>query len=178
MENQTPALLSKIIALLVEQWGIDQVKSSIEIISQDCSPLDYNDQIDHEADVTFKKERKSRSNTESRRTTTRVSAMKFFSSLDDVTGEKRRILGELAYNFDDKKFLPTLSDVRYFMSMIDIKSEDVRERVDAVKPIFNRLKQFSADQINRIAVRSSYLGRAELAPLSDAIKSVGRSRHE
>jgi hypothetical protein len=82
---------------------------------------------------------------------------------------------ELAIRFDRKQFLPSVSSVREFLLMIGERPSAIRDRSDAIRPVFEALSRLSPDHLEKIASSTIHSGPSQLGPISDAISAAAAS---
>ena len=97
-----------------------------------------------------------------------VAAMNF-----DV--ERRPVMSELAKRFQEKTFLPTFGDIRFFCESYGINVPASNSRAGSIPRVFKFMATMDRDEIQRIADYRRFSGPARLGPIADAIREHGRA---
>jgi len=156
-KNKYRRLLKELLSSLIKEWGYDEVKNTLEELN---------------IATTYGSDRQEGSI----RTTRKASAVNFVQREThrlEIPEERKTLLISVASQFDDKVFLPTVSDVRYFLEMHGQETHVILQRSKAFPNIFNVLLPMPYESLNTIIQGVAYSGPSELGPLSDAIKAAG-----
>jgi hypothetical protein len=101
----------------------------------------------------------------------RPSAIQYIERID-APGNRKEILRELASRFEDKKFLPTIGDVRSFFERRNIEhARTFHARNDVMPQLFEILLTLPDENLQQMLTDGNYAGPSRLGPLSDAIKA-------
>lgn len=155
-------LLASILAALVEEFGIDAVAGKLADISGATQGNPYPSKWQQDQSKTNKKK------------ITRFSGMKGMVEALPKEEKKRESLSVLAERFDEKRFLPTMGDVRHFVEMRG-GSVRAKQRADAARSLLLLLSSMSVENLQKIIEADSYSGPSQLGPLADAIKDASVS---
>jgi hypothetical protein len=93
----------------------------------------------------------------------------------DIAPDKREKLQRLAKRYRDRTFLPSMGDVRHFLSMHGDLSE-FRDRTAAARRVLTVASQMRNAELDATLVDESFAGPSKLGPLADAIKEAGSSQ--
>jgi hypothetical protein len=85
---------------------------------------------------------------------------------------KEAALRELAIRFDQKQFLPSVSDVREFLMMMGEQPGAIKDRSKAFGRLLKALSVLPPERLERLASSTLHSGPSQLGPLSDAISAV------
>jgi hypothetical protein len=91
-----------------------------------------------------------------------------------LAGDLSDIL-DLATKFDRKDFLPSIGDIREFLTMTGNSVEGVNSRTEGFRYLLPVLAQLPPERLKQLASSNSYSGPAQLGPLADAIRSTGEA---
>ena len=105
----------------------------------------------------------------------KVTAPLYIAKLD-LSHESCQPLTELAKKFEDKKFLPTIGEVRNFCILHGIDEPTSSSRVAAIPRVFGFLATMSTNDICAILASDKFSGPSRLAPIADAIRR--NAKHE
>lgn len=149
--------------LLIDEWGYDEVEAAIK----QFRPNDQN---------LFSLRQQSQATHSGHRPQRRSKPL----AVDQVehTGlpkQQEDLLREIARRFDLKQFLPSSSDVREFLLMMDQGPTIIRDRSDAFRKVLRALSVISMDRLEEIANSALHSGPSQLGPLSDAISAAATS---
>ena len=160
------SLLTKLLHLLVEEWGYDEVLRAL-------TRLPYLDG----RPITDSKAEKDRTHKGSRQRDHKSD--RFFATdqiiILEMPGDRKDVLLGVAAKFDRKEFLPNLSDIREFILMMGSNGESVRDRSDGFRRLLPILLELPLDRLEYIARSNRHSGPARLGPLADAIRSAGEA---
>lgn len=93
----------------------------------------------------------------------------------DTTPDRRERLQRLAERYRARTFLPSMGDVRHFLSMHGDFGE-FRDRSAAVRRVLAVASQMGSTELDATLADESFTGPSKLGPLADAIKEVGSSQ--
>lgn len=159
MNSERPALLANLVSLLLAEYGVEAVQKAVAEQTSD-ELLDRNRLVPRETSRSKK-----------------LSAADFVSRSQDANGAQHfGSLLELAQRYDRKEFLPSVGDVREFALMRDYPLTKVKDRSQAIRPLFSILQQLSTEKLDELLESPCFSGPATLEPLSDAIKERGAVR--
>jgi hypothetical protein len=152
--------LRRLLGALVSEWGYDEVSHTLELLRDDGSRI-----ISGSAETLDAPAGRSKKPYE------KPSAKDIVSKLD-VADARKAILMELADQFDSKRFLPGIGDVRYFLEMRGITSSGLTQRAETFRRVLKALLDTPSDKLQKLLTDMSHSGPSQLGPLSDAIKST------
>jgi hypothetical protein len=144
-------LLDDLLVALIRRWGHRVVRDHLEKLPEEGSPNGYN--------------RANRSDNQR--------AQSYVQKKADLPRSIRDLLLKLAERFDERKFLPTLPDVRSFLDLKGPGLSSMKTRGAAVPFVFRQLSMLPEAKLNSLLNDRSYAGPSQLGPLSEAIKSSG-----
>jgi hypothetical protein len=143
--------------VLVAEWGLEAVQRALLDVSM-RSPA----QIAPEASVEAPN--RSRKPTAIQR-----------AARVDAPPNRHEALIAIAAAFDEKKFLPTIGAVKEFLSMNHARPVALKDRLESFRHVLGILAGMPTADLQRILHEKRFSGPARLGPLSDAIRSAGRS---
>lgn len=149
-------LLQKLIDTLVDEWGPEEVQDAVTRASSSRAPRQP---------ALTKGQRVSPN------PTPRSTAAELVEKAS-IQDSKREPILVLANKFDNKEFLPRISDVREFIILTGQRPRAIKDRVDAFPVLLKLLNQLPIEQLQRIARVPSHSGPTQLGPISDAIALV------
>ncbi|HDR9267723.1 TPA: hypothetical protein QDB24_003194 [Burkholderia vietnamiensis] len=154
--NRRNKFLMQRLQLLIDEYGFDATLSVLhELAPGQSSGRRYGS---HSAEKAARNAR----------------AIGMVALVDAIEGEggKKALLHLLASRFDEKKFLPSVSDARSFMETYG-ETPKLKQRSEAVRPVFRLLTEMSAESLERIKSTDVSWGVSRLGPLADAIRDRG-----
>lgn len=155
------ATLRRLLTVLVSEWGYDEVVRSLESIRHDgAGSLSAVDSRPKAGGVEKVK-----------RPYVRPSALDVVRKLD-LAESRKSLLMELADQFDKKRFLPGIGDVRDFLEMRGTTAAGLTQRAEAFRRILNALLTTSDDRLQEMVRDALHSGPSQLGPLSDAIRAA------
>jgi hypothetical protein len=158
MHRPRKKLLEDLLSSILNEWGEQEV---LRVIAElQTSPLKKSSD-----------QRPSGANSQGR-SHQRPSAISIAQKAD-APAEKKRLLIDLASNFDHKSFLPTMPDIRHFLEMRGQELGVVKQRADAFRSVVKVMLAMSDEGLERLVRNIQHTGPSQLGPLSDAIKSTG-----
>ncbi len=147
-------LLMSLLAPLLREWGYVTVRQCLD-----------EAQTKHAKEDLSLAAHKRKSAKEYRR----PSAVDMTERLDAIVERKEPLLA-LAARFDAKTFLPTATDVRYFLEMRG-QPGPVKQRHDSFRRVLDVLLSMADDELILLQASGTHAGPTQLGPLSDAIKA-------
>lgn len=87
--------------------------------------------------------------------------------------ERRRLLGQLADQFERKTFLPASSDVREFLEMRGYEWRSGTPRNDGFRKVLDILLELTDEELKALLEGASHTALVRLGPLSDAMDEAG-----
>ncbi|MFL6845933.1 MAG: hypothetical protein ACJ8ER_13760 [Allosphingosinicella sp.] len=87
--------------------------------------------------------------------------------------DKKRVLLEMAIDFENKKYLPTISDARNHLEMLGLDGGAIKSRTESFKALLPILVDMPPEALERTRRRGGQGGPARLGPLADAIRESG-----
>ena len=100
----------------------------------------------------------------------RKSARGYATGMNVPSSQKERLL-TLAQRFEEKRFLPTASEIRNFFEAYGASSVKFRTRQNAIPSVLRFLSSLSDEKLDRIIKEGSFAGPSELGPIATAIKA-------
>jgi len=89
---------------------------------------------------------------------------------------QKQLIQQLAEQYDDKHFLPTSGDIRYFFEAHGEIAPLVKQRIDSFRRVLKLLSTMPEAALRKMIEDDSHSGPSRLGPLSDAIRGV-REQH-
>jgi hypothetical protein len=148
--------LVKLIRMLVEECGYTQVQKALSEVSG--------------TDVSSEREKVNREASRRKKPT----AVELVHKLT-IPDREREIILVIAGKFDRKEFLPSIVDIREFLSTRGEEPSGVKDRMDGFRRLLRLLSQLPREKLEGLANSSRYAGPAQLGPLSDAIRTTGEA---
>ena len=90
-------------------------------------------------------------------------------------GQKQLIL-QLAAKYDNREFLPTLGDIRYFFEVHGEIGQPGKQRSESFRKVLRLLCALPESGLRQMIDSDAHSGPSRLAPLSDAMRGVGEKR--
>ncbi len=151
------SLLIKLLQSLVEEWGPDEVFSTLEKVIGQAKHGSHRDLW-----PVASKTRRSQ----------RFAAMQLVEKLE-IQSDVKQPLTILANRFDDKDFLPSVADVREFIIMAGERPPTMKNRQESFRNLLRVLLRLPPDRLRQLAEAAGHSGPAQLGPISDAISAAG-----
>jgi hypothetical protein len=150
-------LLMNLVRVLVEEWGVDGVQRALKSMEQSTQSV-----LGREAPHSEPK------------SSVRIKPTAF-EQASRVRGQPvfRELLSEIAKQFDQKTFLPTIGDARHFLEMRGKEISPTVSRAEVFRKILDELEEMEVDELRIVAARARNSAPSQLAPLSKAIRSAG-----
>lgn len=148
---------------LIRRYGIERVDRSLREILRSTS----------QDEVRGGQSRVIASKTRARRSATTRSAPEYVAKMD-CDAEIRPAMSELAKRFQEKTFLPTLGDIRFFCEAYGI-DEPANSRAGSMPRVFRFMATLDRDEVQRIVDGQLFSGPSRLGPIADAIRANGRA---
>lgn len=157
-------LLNEVIRTLIQECGYERVFAALTRVSSQNQP---------ETHPAVEPRRKNSRRGGSRKTPKlRASEQLARASLPDP---HKAAIHDLALRFDHKQFLPSMADVREFLTMLGERPVPMKDRSDAFRQLLKALARLPTERIRAVASSGQYSGPSQLGPLSDAISAAGAS---
>ena len=167
MTSKRQGFLVKLIRMLVEEWGYDEVRKALAQLSDMGSGA-------HIASASRERAPQQPSPNREGNRSKKPTAVEQVTRLSTPDGEHQTLLA-IAAKFDRKEFLPSVGDIREFLAMMGADSGGMKDRLDGFRRLLPPLSQLPPDKLRRLASSTTYSGPAQLGPLSDAIRSTGEA---
>lgn len=164
--RQRNALLVRLIEVLVDEWGPEQVETTVhEVVAGGVSgPQETG---------THPAARSAGSR-----------ASRKFNAAEQVErlGEKeprRDVLLEIAEQYDRKQFLPSVADLREFLILSGERPSGIKDRTEGFRILLKVLLSMPTDRLRDVSSAAKHAGPSKLGPISDAISAAGeRMAHQ
>jgi hypothetical protein len=158
-------LLTEILQALVREWGRETVLIALDGLRADGTRISDDAEND------------SRPDRGKRRSKKKLSAVELVAKTNQPSS-RLELLMVIATKYDEKRFLPGVSDVREFLVMRGEKRRLIKDRSEGFRLFLEATKELPFDQLQHFATSSVFSGPSELAPLSDAISATGEARRQ
>ena len=89
---------------------------------------------------------------------------------------QKQLVQTLAIKFDNKHFLPTAGDIKYFFEVHGEAAPTVKQRSESFRRVLRVLSSLPEASLRKIIDDDAHSGPSSLAPLSDAMREVGAQR--
>lgn len=155
-------VLRSLVAVLVDEWGVDAVRVELEQLSASASGLKRQS------------EKIATAGAESR-TKEKPSALALATKVSLPPAQKQ-LVQDLAAKFDDKQFLPSAGDIKYFFEVHGETAPSAKQRSEAFRRVLRLLSSLPEASLRKIISDGLHGGPSSLAPLSDAMRDVGAKR--
>ncbi len=159
-------LLRSLLGVLVDEWGFEAVRKHLEEF-----------RTSGRAPSTGAKAVESERNNEARGKRTpekpTASTMAAKVSLPPV---QKQLVQLLAARYDNKHFLPTSGDIKYFFEVHGEAVPPVKQRSETFRRILRVLSSMPESALRKMIDTNAHSGPASLAPLSEAMRGVGEQR--
>lgn len=150
---------------LIAEWGIHAVQD------------EFNHAIRQIENGPAEGGTKSRQNRSLLQNKEREKFAAYLVKKQDISHKKKDILYVIAKKYDEKAFLPRLSDVRNFITMSGGDTKvNIKDRNSAFRVLLNLIENFSDKQLELLLQSADRSGPTRLAPISEAISSVSETR--
>jgi hypothetical protein len=153
-------LLKSLLSALVDEWGYKQVELALTQLVAEAGSGERGA-------ADFAKRPKT-SKTSKLRAIDQVSRA-------NVPEPQARLLEGLARRFDERRFLPSQSDVREFLLLLGERHAPIKDRSDSFRVILRKLLTLSLEHLDQLANSALHSGPSQLGPLSDAISAAASS---
>lgn len=155
-------LLRSLMVVLVDEWGIEAVRAEVERLS--TSGMSFERQAATTALAGAGGRTKDKPS---------ASALAAKASLPPA---QKQLVQDLASMFDEKRFLPSAGDIKYFFEVHGEVAPTVKQRSEAFRRILRLLSSLPEVALRKIISDGLHSGPSSLAPLSDAMRDVGAKR--
>jgi hypothetical protein len=156
-------LLHSLLRPILEEWGSKEVMNALMLLKSESNLFLEPDNIHPRPG----RESKARA---------RRPAVARYVSKESLDPENYELIQKLAESFNDKKFLPRMSDIRNFVEVHGNLSSNFKQRAEAVRPLVEILVDEPLANLRKIYEELHMSGPSELGPLSDAINHIGSHR--
>jgi hypothetical protein len=153
------ALLGRLLAALVDEWGYDAVNHAL-------------------AGLRARRDVLQRDSPEFRRSRNAKKAKPLAVeqvARAQLADPQRRILSDLAVRFDARRIFPSVADVREFLVVMGERPGGLKDRSDAFRELLHSLSKLPVDRLQHLVANARSAGPSRLGPLSEAISSLGDS---
>ena len=166
MPTSNKIILAELLQLIVRNWGKEAVLAELTQLGDD-EFMKGAAKVRSNAGAPAREPplRKTRS------------AVRQVEALNEA-GNRREALFLIATKYDEKKFLPALSDIREFLAMRSGERRSVKDRSQGFSLLLEVLKEMSPGHLDDLASSDNFSGPLQLAPLSNAIKAAGEARRD
>jgi hypothetical protein len=158
-------LLVELLQAMIREWGREAVLHAFDGLVEGA--------IGRESETL---ESSYRSDQKHRRSK-KPSAVQLVGKTNQPEG-RREFLMVIAAKYDEKRFLPTLGDVREFLAMTGDRKRPIKDRSEGFRLLLDSTKDLPLEQLEHLAASSVFSGPAQLGPLSDAIAASGEARRQ
>ena len=117
------------------------------------------------------------SSKQSRKTKISPSAIVYVEKMA-LPPEKAEIMAQVAHRFEERRFLPSIADVREFCRIHGVKLGKSASRASSIPRLFTFLAAMDTAGVTKVLENCSFSGPARLAPIADAIRSYSASRSQ
>lgn len=155
-------LLRSLLAALVDEWGVDTVRDELGRLS--AEPPGYERKREGIAVAGLGEQTKEKPN---------AAALAAKVSLPPT---QKQLVQDLAAKFDNKEFLPSAGDIKYFFEVHGEAIPPVKQRSEAFRRVLRLLSSLPEASLRKIITEGAHSGPSSLAPLSDAMRDVGAKR--
>jgi len=152
--KSSKALLTKLLRMLVDEWGHDEVAAAL-------ASTNASDSL-----------RSAENPPRSSKKRVRLTATEQIER-SALEGEQKEVLLQLAGRYDQKLFLPSVADVREFLIMMGVRPIDMKDRTQAFRVLLESLMRLPVARLQQLAQTALHSGPSELGPISDAITIAG-----
>ena len=107
----------------------------------------------------------------------KADAVDYVSKMD-LPPARRPAMTAAAEKFRERRFLPTIGDVRNFWQVHGVDGQPPKSRAAALPRVFRFLSTLEPDRIARMLDDGAFSGPARLGPIADAIRTMSRERFD
>jgi hypothetical protein len=159
-------LLRSILSVLVGEWGLETLHVELERLrtadrGSDLSGVRISDALGGMVRAT--------------RATEKPTAAMLADKVSLPPAQKE-LIRRLAIKFDNKHFLPTAGDVKYFFEVHGEAVPTVKQRSESFRRVLRVLSSLPESSLRKMIDDGAHSGPSSLAPLSDAMREVGTLR--
>jgi len=148
-------LLLELLSALVRHWGAEAVRHALEAV--EVREI-HTDPSGRASDLSARNQ--------SKRLTPRDVVAKL-----DIPEARKRVLSQLADQFERKQFLPSVGDIRNFLMMRGSDVPNLKQRSEAFKRVLVAISDLPDERLEKLAREGRHSGPSQLGPLSDAIQA-------
>ncbi|MCV3239294.1 hypothetical protein [Mesorhizobium sp. ZC-5] len=149
MKPSSNKILTKLLTLLIDEWGYDSVTRALEGMNRS------------------ERQNVRRESVPSERPT--PTGMVLRQKLPKATKD---LLLSVAGQYEAKRFLPTIADVRNFLEIRGARTGQFKQRPEAFRRVLEVLLETPHDRLDKIVQEGLRSGPSQLGPISDAIRST------
>lgn len=149
---------------LLARYGRSELQRRLELLLDNAGPA-----------PSASRRKRAPKSVPGKRRSKRKSAAEYVEAMD-VPEARKGVMRGIAKRFDEKRFLPTIADVRYFAQVHGVDAATFRSRDTTIPRLFSLLSSMDEDRLRWIERSGMFSGPADLDSLSDAIKEAGIRR--
>lgn len=157
-------LLRSLLSVLVDEWGIDLVRLCLD---------DFSSASSENSENSYAENPKIKKDLGQGRSSGRKKTASAMAEKNPMPNQQKELVKILAAKYDEKKFLPSFGDVRYFFESYGEDVPHARQRVDAFRGVLRLLSKMSMDELRKLIDSDVHAGPVSLDPLSDAMRGLG-----
>ena len=150
--------LHKILSVLVEDYGYQQVRKSLDRFSSQPTRVG---------------ETKKASDATRRESKAGPDAIAIVESMGIDDEQKRKILLKIARNFEKKSFMPNINSVRAFLARQGKDVSRIKSRQKSAAVVFKCLSDWEANNLYDLYMKGSYSGPKSLSVIAESIENWG-----
>jgi hypothetical protein len=159
-------LLKSILEAIVDEWGFEVVRDRLDEIKGS----------DAHHSIGMQGQQGGVSGSEkAKRAPDKASASTLAAKVSLPPGQKQ-LVQQLATQFDNKLFLPTAGDIRYFFEVHGEVAPAAKQRSESFRKVLRLLSSMSESALRKMIEDDAHSGPSRLAPLSEAMRGVGEQR--
>ena len=159
-------LLQTLLAAMVDEWGFERVRNRLEVVQSTDGKR---------AGVSEASVGQAQSNKHRQRSTEKPTAVAMAAKVS-LPPKQKELIQKLAERFDDKRFLPTSGDIRYFFEVHGGVVPSSKQRGEAFRKVLSLLSALPEAELLKIVDSDAHSGPSKLGPLSDALRTAGELR--
>lgn len=156
MHNVT---LRKILSVLVDEFGYQEVRELLETCYADTAK---NDAQEKSASARSSKPR------------AKPNARSVVDALEVSDDRKKNILMTLADEYEKKVFMPNMNNVRAFLAQQKQDTSGIKSRQHAASTVFKCLAEWDTDSLRELHTRGPYGRPKSLSVIAESIESVAQ----
>lgn len=160
MTVRTKILLAELLQAMIREWGREAIFHALDRLVDDAPRRETHLRSDQK-----------------RRQSKRPTAVQLVGKTNQP-GDRREFLMEIASKYDEKRFLPTLGDVREFLAMAGDRRRSIKDRSEGFRLLLDSTKELPLEELQHLAATTAFSGPSQLGPLSEAIAASGEARRQ